>query len=145
MKKIITIRTVEEKVSSNNSKYLSIEAADGRYSCWEEVLFETLKANINLPLEVEIFQKGKYENIVGAGEMMPTQKASGFFKGNVETKRKDIAEAQTRKEDSIKDAGAARDSTLIVVNFYPELAANPNKEILIKQKLEEWFLWLKNR
>lgn len=145
MKKTITIRRAEEKVSSNNSKYLSIEADDGRYSCWEEILFPVLQANIGQPLEVEIFQKGKYENIVGAGDMLPTKEASGYFRKKETTivkamdrKEKFIGDSQARREDSIKQAGAARDATLIVTTFYPEFATYPNKEALIKSKWEEW-------
>ena len=146
MKKTITSKVIEEKVASNGGKYLSIVAAEGRFSCWEEPLFEIINTNAGLPLEVEIMQSGKYENIVGAGDMMPTQQASkaffpkkeGAISKAMDRKESSISNFAARKEDSIKLAGSARDATLIVVNFYPELATAQNKEILIKQKWDEW-------
>ena len=146
MRKTITTKSAQEKISSNGGKYLSIEALEGRFTCWEEVLFPLLLANLNLPLEVEIFQKGKYENIVGAGDMMPTQSASKQFFPKKESaigkamdrKEKSIGDFAARKEDSIKLAGAQRDAVLLTTTFYPEYTTNPNKDNLIREKFEEW-------
>ena len=146
MKKTIIISETYEKTASNGGVYLTIETAEGRYSCWETVLFPTLKANVGIPLEVEIMTKGKYQNIVGARDMMPTQQASqAYFPRKkteigkaMEKKQEGIRESMSRKEDSIKIAGSQRDAVLIVVNLYPELKDAPNKERAIKDEYEKW-------
>lgn len=50
-----------------------------------------------------------------------------------------VEKSQAVKVDSIKSAGSARDATLIVTTFYPELASYlTGKEEAIKEKWEYW-------
>lgn len=60
------------------------------------------------------------------------------IKVTMDYKGSQIRASQKAKEDSIRMASAARDATLIVTTFYPELATNPDKEKIIKAKWEEW-------
>ena len=95
--KTITIKTIEEKVANNGGKYLAVVAEEGRFSCWQAVLFQTLQENVGKPLEVEITQKGNYENIIGAGNLKSLTPPRFIQKNRDE----EIREAQGRKTDSI--------------------------------------------
>ena len=95
--KTITIKTIEEKTAKNGGKYLAIVAEEGRFSCWQAVLFQTLQDNVGKPLEVEIAKKGEYENIIGAGNL----KALTPPRFVQESRDKSIREAQARKNDAI--------------------------------------------
>ena len=56
-----------------------------------------------------------------------------------------IQRFQNQKDDSIKMSSAARDATLIVTTFYPELKDDKNKGELIRQSWLKWREWFYNR
>src|SRR3990167_9429810 len=53
-------------------------------------------------------------------------------------KETSISKFQANKEESIRLSSSARDATLIVTTFYPELATNESKEEIIKRVWNEW-------
>src|SRR3990167_2504288 len=111
MKKTITITEAKPKTSSNNKPYLSIKTTEGRLTCWEIILFDILLASIGQPLEVEVMQKGDYENIIGAGDMIPTQTASAAY---YPAKKTGIEQAQVRKAEFIKEAQARKNDAILL-------------------------------
>ncbi len=58
----------------------------------------------------------------------------------MEKKQSNISQSMDRKEESIKLAGAQRDATLIVINFYKDLG-----EADIKGRLEYWYDYFLNK
>ena len=53
-------------------------------------------------------------------------------------KETSISKFQANKEESIRLSSSARDATLIVTTFYPELATNESKEEIIKRVWNNW-------
>ena len=148
MKKTITSQVIDEKIAKNGGKYLSIMAQEGRHTCWEATLFPILQGSVGRPLDVEIMLSGKYENIVGAGELMPTQEASNAYfprprkEQQIEQaqnhKAKLIGQAMDSKELSIKISSTMRDAVLIATT----LAEKNWTEIQMKNAVTKWREWL---
>lgn len=88
-------------------------------------------------IDGELEQNGKYWNLKSNAIKERKYTKPDFTKA-MERKEESIKGFQDNKEMSIKMAGSARDATLIVTAFYPELANESNKEDKIKAKWLEW-------
>lgn len=138
------ITKIEIKKTKTDKPYKSLELDDNRkfnvflgHSRYEELAVGSEVA------DTDLVKDGQYWNLQ---DNKP--KSGGNFKTQQVEKMMDkkagfIKEAAKEREDSIKMAGSARDATLIITTFYPELADNPDKETIIKEKWTEWRKWLK--
>jgi len=97
--------------------------------------FANLKPGVSIDGEIEM--NGRYKNLKSNAIKERKYTKPDFTKA-MERKEESIKGFQDNKENSIKMAGSARDATLIVTTFYPELANESNKEEKIRAKWLEW-------
>jgi asparagine N-glycosylation enzyme membrane subunit Stt3 len=136
-----TVDWAENKTAKTGKPYkaLTIKGDDGKpinvniFSDWPDF------ANIAPGSQIEgtLEQNGKYWNIRSDQSKKRVYNKPDFSKV-MERKEASISNFQKTKEESIQMAASARDATLIVTNFYPELADDPNKEAKIKEKWTYW-------
>lgn len=143
MKTKIHITTAKLLDTRTGKQYLQVVDQGGnKFSCWEEILWPELQGAVGKEIEVEIAQKGKYANIVGAGSMLPD---GDYFGGydvptvNVEdTKTARIKEAMDSKEQAVRIASTMRDAVLIVTSLRHDL----KDDAAIKFEIAKWRQWL---
>lgn len=109
--------------SGKKYKKINVKAPDGvitkEISIWPDCSQYDL-ANTGASIEGVIADTGKYKNFKD-GNLGP--RPAGFGKVSMEYKTKSIQEAQGRKNDAVMVSATARDATLILTAFYPELGA----------------------
>ena len=137
--KIINIDIKQDK-NGNDYKALTLDDdrklnVFDRHSCYGAMI-EGLELT-----EIELEKQGRFWNLKDKQHIPSTRGYKGIEKA-MERKEGYIATAQTRREDSIKMAASARDATLIVTTFYPELVADELKEGKIKTEWQKWRKWL---
>lgn len=82
---------------------------------------------------------GKYTNFKLAGETANFKRGPGNMEKVMDRKEASIDKFTTRKEDSIRLAGAMRDATLITL---AELAGSPLVAEEFKERWNSWKSWL---
>ena len=108
--------------------------------------FATLMVGNTTLGDIQIKQNGKYTNKTlypartNTLATPPKKSAPSAIQGAIKAKQEGIEKSQTRKEEGIKLAGAARDATLIVTTFYPELTdmSVESREETIRTKVAYW-------
>lgn len=63
MSEMISILSVEEKLSKNNKKFYAVSTDKGKMSAWDSIVADYLKANIGKVCEIEMEVKGTFKNI----------------------------------------------------------------------------------
>jgi len=131
----------EEVQTATGKMYKKAELEGvGQVSVWPDFVgYESVATGAEV--EGEILIKGKYKNLVGVGK--PTYKATGITEAT-KVKVQGIKDAQQFKNAGIKMAAASRDATQIIIS-YPDLLTNPELEIKLKTKWEEWRKWFFDR
>lgn len=139
MRETISIIETKIKRSKNGGEYMSIDAVEGRYTCWIPMLFEYLTKG---EIEVEILEKNGFKNIVGAGDIIPDIKTSKKYFPKEdrialaqENKMRGIEMAQDRKNDAMRIMGSVRDSVLIVT---AKMKWEQMSDEQIKEELRKW-------
>ena len=99
--------------------------------------------------EGDIVVKGDFKTLYPARTSSPFVRKSGpqAITKAMETKKENIKEAQTFKNESIKLAAIQRDAVLLVTTFYPEYNTAfqddmPGKEQAIKDRIMYWKKYL---
>jgi hypothetical protein len=137
------ITKVEKKKTRDGRNFLLVNE---ELCAWEESLPAWGKLVLEAEVDIQYTTSGKYKTITEIdGWEVPKrkyEKPKSDMDKAMEYKRVSIQEAQKSKEQSIMLAGAARDATIIITTFYPELAEKKTKDKLIKEKWLEWRKWL---
>lgn len=133
------ISGIEPKTSSGGKPYAVITSGDQKGSCWDKIDFK-----VGDDVDGEFTMNGTYTNFklkrkVGAPNFVQKQRSAEIEKAQ-ETKREDIAEAQNRKHDAIKLAGAFRDATLISLASLKEMPFPTDDQF--KDEWTKWVKWL---
>jgi hypothetical protein len=63
METTIVINKIEQKISAAGKPYFIYDTNVGKMACWDAVIAETLKSKLNVPIGVEIAEKGDFKNI----------------------------------------------------------------------------------
>jgi len=63
METTIVISKIEQKASAAGKPYFICETNIGKMACWDAVMAATLQSKLNVPLGVEIAEKGDFKNI----------------------------------------------------------------------------------
>ena len=143
MKYLIEWSEVVQTATGKEYKKVNIVGISSVVSCWPDFSqYDAVKPEAEV--EAIIRTSGKYKNLVDEDKKPPVR--TNVIKEAQQRKEHSIALSQEKKESSIKLAASARDATLIVVNFYPELAEiSTTKDNKIKDKWEYWRRWLADK
>jgi len=83
----ISVLNVTEKDKKAGGKFLSVESASGKLSCFDDTLFDDLKKAVGNEVEVDIVTKGNYKNIVDLGKVLGSAKQVNTMDDNARLRR----------------------------------------------------------
>jgi len=160
---IYTIEELEFQTTKSGIKKATVDLAysdkDGNaftekaITVWSDFpSFSNLKIGDGVEGDVVVKQNGQYTNrTLYAPRPVSVKTASGGTKQGfgggsamMEKKAQGIAKSQERKEIGIELSSTARDATLIVTTFYPELTQAQYKDEDIKKEWLKWRKWLRD-
>jgi hypothetical protein len=149
MVKTFKIDWVERKTSAKGTNYSVMTLTDEEGKRHDKVSIFDVSDEIQAGRDIkgDIVQKGDYFNFIKApteGVMGARPAYAGGVAKSMARKEESIERFQNSKEEGIKISGTARDATMIVTTFYPELSmlGDLDKEIAIKEKWQYWRNWL---
>ena len=140
-----TIDWLENKISKNGKQYIKATIKDetgktDEVSIWPDFsYFADLKPGSTVEGVITI--KGQYKNLTSGSHSVNPNYKSTQVEQAMQRKEASIDRFQTSKEENIKLSSSARDATLIVTTFYPELSKMEDvdlKDVAIKNKWQEW-------